>query len=120
MSQEKCKLFENILLLKLEHKKNDKWTGSHNLILSTHELGSREYIFNTYYFSCSPIWISSIPCEERSTDIYYSPKNRLEAISPLTAGLGSRRVSHRVLELWGVFIQLPSQAHPWGPIATIC
>lgn len=45
MSQEKCKLFENILLLKLEHKKNDEWTELNNLIVSTHEFGSCEYIF---------------------------------------------------------------------------
>lgn len=65
MSQEKCKLFENILLLKLEHKKNDKWTRLSKLILSTHGFGSSEYIFSAYHFSCSLIWIASLPCEER-------------------------------------------------------
>lgn len=67
MSQEKCKLFENILLLKLEHKKNDKRTGLNNSMLSTHEFGSCKYIFSTYYFSRSLTWIASLPCEERPT-----------------------------------------------------
>lgn len=120
MSQEKCKLFENILLLKLGHKKNDKWTGLNNLILSTHEFGSREYFFSIYYFSCSLIWRWFLPHEERSIDIYYSQKNMLEAISILTAGLGSSWVSHRILDLCWVSVQLPSKAHPWGLITTIC
>lgn len=70
--------------------------------------------FNTYYFSCSLIWISSLPYEERSIDIYYLPKNRLEAISNLTPGLESSRVSHRVLDLGESPIQLPSPSTPLG------
>ena len=120
MSQEECKLFVNILLLKLGHKKNDKWTGFSNLILSTHEFGSREYIFGTYYFSRSLIWISSLPYEERSINISYSSQNRLRAISTLTAGPAVEQSESEFSFLAESPIQFPSRALPWGLITTIC
>lgn len=86
--REKCKLFENILLLKLGHKKDDRWTRLGILVPSTHEFSSCECSFGPYCFSCSLLWIASLPNEDRSIGIYYSCKSRLRATSTLTFGPG--------------------------------
>lgn len=94
--------------------------GLNNFFLSTHEFGSRGYLPATYCLSCPLVWVSPLPDEEGSTDIYYSPKSGLEATGPLPHSRPGVEPSDSHDPRSSLSVQLPSVARLWGLMTTIC